>query len=218
MQPAGLQYLANWLNFYIIMGTAAATLTGLMFIVVTLLVGRRVQTSTVDAGVSAFNTPTVVHFCAVLLTAGILSAPWPEFSNLGIILALVGLGGVVYLIVVIQRMRHVPGYATPWKDWLWYVALPLVMYAVLIGAGVALRVRPEAALYVISAAMTALLFISIHNAWDLVTYLALERTHVESDSDNQGTAPERAGSDSKAGLGEKQVPRSARSEGRDTAE
>ena len=41
MQEAQLAPLATWQTFYILIGTAAATLTGLMFIVVTLLAGLR---------------------------------------------------------------------------------------------------------------------------------------------------------------------------------
>src|SRR6266436_5622658 len=45
MQEAVLSPLATWQNFYVIIGTAAATLTGLMFVVVTLFAGVRVRVS-----------------------------------------------------------------------------------------------------------------------------------------------------------------------------
>ena len=87
MQAPELPFLSNWQNFYMIMGTAAATLTGLMFVATTLLAGVETHMPTLNVGVSAFNTPTVVHFCAVLLIAGILSAPWQAFSSIGLLLA-----------------------------------------------------------------------------------------------------------------------------------
>jgi hypothetical protein len=180
MQPAGLPFLPNWQNFYIIMGSAAATLTGLMFVATTLITGLERQVSTLDAGVSAFSTPTFVHFCTVLFMAGILSAPWPAFSSVGLLLGLSGLGGVLYLIIVMRRMQSVPGYHTPLKDWLWYLALPLLAYVVLIVAAILLPGNPALALYLISAVMVVLLFTGIHNAWDLVTFLAIERSHPEN--------------------------------------
>ncbi|HEU0297481.1 MAG TPA: hypothetical protein VFR47_32360, partial [Anaerolineales bacterium] len=64
--------------------------------------------SILNAAVSAYNTPTVVHFGIVLLLAGILSAPWQTFSSLGLLLGLVGLGMVLYSIIVMRRMRRVP--------------------------------------------------------------------------------------------------------------
>ena len=160
-----------------LIGTAAATLTGLMFVVTTLIAGIETHVSTLNAGISAFNTPTVVHFCAVLLIAGILSAPWQAFSSVRLLLGLLALGMVLYLIIVMRRMRQVPHYQTPLKDWLWYMAFPLIAYIALIVAAIALPANPTLALYVISATMVVLLFLGIHNAWDLVTYLAVERSH-----------------------------------------
>ena len=81
MQGTELPFLSSWQNFTIIIGAAAATLTGLMFVVITLMSRIEGQVSTMNAALSAFNTPTVTHFCAVLLLAGILSAPWPAFSS-----------------------------------------------------------------------------------------------------------------------------------------
>lgn len=182
MQAPGLTYLTNWQNFYAIIGSAAATLTGLMFIAASLIAGIERRASVLDAGISAFNTPTMVHFCAVLLIAGILSAPWPTLGSVSLVLGLAGLGLVIYLAIVTQRMRQVPGYQTPLKDWLWYSAIPLCAYLVLVGAAAALPANPALVLYIISAVMAVLLFIGIHNAWDLVIYLATERTHPEDKS------------------------------------
>ncbi len=183
MQEAGLPFLAGWQNFYIIIGAAAATLTGLMFVVITLITGIESRLSTLNAGISSFTTPTVVHFGVVLLLAGILSAPWQTFTQLGLLLGLLSLWGIIYLLVVIRRMRHIPDYQTPLKDWLWYAVFPLAAYIVLIVAAILLQIDPALALYMISAVMVVLLFISIHNAWDLVVYLAVDRSHPEDRSD-----------------------------------
>ena len=56
--------LAGWADFYVVTGTAAATLTGLMFMVVTLVAGRSERPSFDGAGV--YSTPTVVHFGVTL--------------------------------------------------------------------------------------------------------------------------------------------------------
>jgi hypothetical protein len=151
----------------------------LLFVATTLIAGIDQQNSTTNAGLSAFTTPTFVHFCAVLLVTAILSAPWPTASSVSLVLGLLGLAGVLYLILVMQLMRHMPTYHTPFKDWIWYFACPLLIYIVLLAAAIALPANPALVLYIISAAMVALLFIGIHNAWDLVTYLAVERAHPE---------------------------------------
>src|SRR5260370_22756804 len=98
MQEAVLSPLATWQNFYVIIGSAAATLTGLMFVVVTLLAGVRVRVSSPNEAFATFNTPNVVHFGAALLIAEILSAPWLALWNASLLLGLAGLGGIIYII------------------------------------------------------------------------------------------------------------------------
>src|SRR5258705_11435291 len=93
MQEAALSPLATWQNFSVIIGSAAATLTGLMFVVITLI--ARVRVSPPSEAFATFNTPNVVHFCAALLVAAILSAPWQALWHASLLLGLSGLGGMI---------------------------------------------------------------------------------------------------------------------------
>src|SRR5215813_13169533 len=172
IQGSELSLLNNWQNFYMIMGTAAATLTGLMFVATTLLAGLNTHVETANAGISAYNTPTVVQFCTVLLLAGILSAPWQAFSMISLLLGLLGLGMVIYLMIVLRRMWRVPHYQSTLEDWLWYMALPLLANIMLIVAAMMLPANPAPALYILGSAMMLLLSVGIRNAWDNVTFLA----------------------------------------------
>src|SRR3989442_3131579 len=79
-----------WENFYVIIGSSAAALTGLQFVVVVLGAEAR----SLGPEVGAFGTPTVVHFCAVLLMSAILSVPWRAVSHAGLSLAAVGVAGI----------------------------------------------------------------------------------------------------------------------------
>ena len=60
MEKAWLEQLEGWHDFYVIVGSAAAGLTGLMFVVVSL--GPKVISGRGSAGVRGFVTPTVVFF------------------------------------------------------------------------------------------------------------------------------------------------------------
>src|SRR5207248_8304700 len=100
MQDAVLSPLATWQNFYVIIGSAAATLTGLMFVVVTLIAGVRVRVPSSSESFTTFNTPNVLHFCLALLIAAVLSAPWQALWQASVLLGLVGLGGASYVIIV----------------------------------------------------------------------------------------------------------------------
>jgi FlaA1/EpsC-like NDP-sugar epimerase len=181
-QASELKLLSSWQNFYMIMGTAAATLTGLMFVVTTLIAGIDSHVSILNAAVSAFNTPTVVHYCAVLALAGILSAPWQTFSSVSLLLGLLGLGMVFYLFVVFRRLRRVPHYQSTLEDWTWYMAIPLLAHVLLVVSAFLLTKNPVLSLYMVGSAMIILLLVGIRNAWDMVTFLAVERAHSENKS------------------------------------
>ena len=193
MQGSELLFLSQWRDFYMLIGTAAATLTGLMFVVTTLIAGIDAHLSTLNAAVSAFNTPTVVHFGTVLLLAGILSAPWQTFSSLGFLLGLLGLGMVFYSIIVLRRMRRVPHYQSTLEDWLWYMAFPLIANILLIVVAFVLPKNPSLALYIIGSAMMLLLLVGIRNAWDMVTFLAVERAHSEKKSRDEKSSGSSSG-------------------------
>jgi hypothetical protein len=183
MQEAVLSPLATWQTFYILIGSAAATLTGLMFVVVTLIAGVRVPSS--SEAFTTFNTPNVLHFCLALLVAAVLSAPWQALWQTGVLLGLVGLGGATYVIIVLRRVRRQIDYQPVLEDWLFHTVFPLVSYTALVVAAILLPGYPVPALFVIAAAAVLLLFIGIHNAWDNVTYIAIELTQPENKSQDQ---------------------------------
>ena len=193
MQGSELPFLSNWQNFYMLIGTASATLTGLMFVVTTLIAGIDTHVSTLNAAVSAFNTPTVVHFSAVLMLAGILSAPWQTFSSLSFLLGLLALGMVIYSLIVLRRMWRVPNYQSTLEDWLWYMAFPLLAHVLLIVAAFVLLKNPSLAFYLVGSAMMLLLLVGIRNAWDMVTFLAVERSHSENKNRNSDVALQEVG-------------------------
>lgn len=168
--PEAPSLLKQWTDFYVIVGSSAGALTGLQFVVMALIA------ETEDAGMTeirAFGTPTIVHFCAVLLISAIASAPWPDEWNAAFSLAACGIAGVAYALRVISHARTQSGYAPDVGDWVWYTAMPLSAYTVLFIGGLLLFWHPETALFVVAAAALILLFNGIHNAWDTVTYIAI---------------------------------------------
>jgi hypothetical protein len=165
--------LSAWESFYVIVGSSGAALTGLQFVVITLVADSRRQSSMHE--IRAFGTPTVVHFCAVLLMSAVLSCPWNRLSSAGIALGLIGAAGLLYSVLVLRRALRAPNYKPVLEDWIAHVILPLATYGALIFAGFTIRRHPDESLFVIGAAALLLLFIGIHNAWDTVTYIAVEQ-------------------------------------------
>ncbi len=182
MQEAVLSPLATWQNFYTIIGTAAATLTGLMFVVVTLIAGVRVRVSSPSEAFATFNTPNVFHFGAALLVAAILSAPWQALWNAALLLGLSGLGGMIYVVIVLRRTRRQTDYQPVLEDWLFHTVFPLVSYTALFVAAMLLPGHPAPVLFVIAAGTVLLLFTGIHNAWDNVLYIVIELSRPQNKS------------------------------------
>ena len=173
--------LTTWQNFYVIIGSAAGALTGLMFVVITLITGTRSLSRSGDP-IRTFNTPNVVHFCAALLIAATLCAPWQVLWNVSLLLGLCGLGGAIYIIIVLRRMHRLTDYTPVLEDWLCHVVFPFVSYAALVIAAIILPGNPTLGLFVIGASTVLFLFIGIHNAWDIVTYLVNVQSQPENKS------------------------------------
>ena len=94
----------GWENFYVIVGSSAGALIGLQFVVITLIAANPIARADARAG-GTFATPSVVHFSLVLSLSAILSAPSDAISPVAVLWAFVGLGGVVYVVVVARRAR-----------------------------------------------------------------------------------------------------------------
>ena len=163
--------LSEWNSFYTMTGAAAATLTGLMFVQVTLLAQR--PRPGASETFNAFNSPSVVHFAAVLGFAALLIAPWPFLWQPEVLLGLAGVAALSYMRIVIRRARRQTAYTPVLEDQIWHILLPCSAYGAVTVASLVWVVSVAPALFLVGAAAMLLLFIGIHNAWDNVTYVVL---------------------------------------------
>ncbi len=163
--------LAEWQNFYVIMGSSAGALIGLQFVVLALISNLPNLRREAAAG-ATFATPTIVHFGAVLFLAGIMTAPWHAIAPVAIAWAAGGVVGVLYALLTMRRLLRQSAYRPQFEDWLFHAVLPLLAYAVLIAAArcAYAQRRGEFAFFCVAATTLLLLLIGIHNAWDTVTY------------------------------------------------
>ena len=161
--------LTEWENFYVIVGSSAGALIGLQFVVITLIADFPLVKD-VERASNAFATPTIVHFGSVLLLSALISAPWHGIAGAAIVWGVLGLVGVIYVVIVVRRMRTQTAYSPQFEDRLFHVLLPFAAYAMLAGSAYAAFSNVGQALVGVGAAALLLLFIGIHNAWDAVTY------------------------------------------------
>jgi len=162
--------LHEWEGFYVIVGSSAAALTGLMFVVVALGAERRKLTP--DA-LEAFATPTVVHFCAALLIGAFVTMPRHTIGSLSLCLFVAGVVGLAYSLWTTTRARRQRSYDPVLEDWIFHVVLPLLAYVSLLVAALTLRRGAEWALYGVATSALILLFVGIHNAWDAAAWIAM---------------------------------------------
>lgn len=160
----------DWETFYVIIGSSAAALTGLQFVVIALGSDRRIGG---EAEIQAFATPTVVHFCAVLTIGAMVVVPGQTSASLSLCLIALGAAGVGYAAVIVMRTRRQTGYAPVLEDWLWHVGFPFIAYTALLVTAFIVRSHVAASLYCVGAIALFLLFIGIHNAWDAAVYISI---------------------------------------------
>ena len=171
MQTSVDQLFHTWHDFYILVGSASATLTGLMFVAAS--IGASVFSEQNRAALQAFLSPTVVNFAAALFTAIAVMIPSQTWLSLGVILAAGGLGGLVYagrvwVEVVIRRKFRVDA-----VDRFFYATIPLLGYLLIVAAGILLLARKAWSSEVTAAALVVLLFAAIRNAWDMTTWIMM---------------------------------------------
>ena len=178
MSEAVASAIKSWETFFVIVGSSAGALTGLQFVVLTLITEAGMLGG--GAALSAFGSPNIVHFCAALLVSAILSAPWHGLGPPGCAVAVSGACGFIYSVLVLSRARRQRDYKPVLEDWIWHAALPILAYGALVYAGLRMQRVSTDVLFVVGGATLLLLFIGIHNAWDTVTYVTLERAGREA--------------------------------------
>lgn len=172
--------LAEWESFYVIIGTSAAALTGLMFVVIAVVADAGPR-ATNQVGIATYVTPTIVHFCAALLISAIVSAPWPRHFELQIALGVCAVVGFIWSLLVLFNIRKIKFYTMVLEDWAWHIVLPLLAYIAAMAGVIVLESHTVLALFLIGGTATMLVLIGIHNAWDTVTHLTLQRLKREQE-------------------------------------
>lgn len=179
LSPGDALALGGWQNFYVIVGSSAAALTGLTFIVISLAADDRDGASSASArlsGLRVFITPTAVYFGSALWLAALMSIPGQTQVSLEVLLAASGFAGLAYCASLFARMLgRILEYRPFLSDWVWSVVLPAAAYLALAAAGFMMLHQSSIALYGVGGVSMLLLLVGIHNAWDVVVWMTTER-------------------------------------------
>jgi hypothetical protein len=178
--PAFAATAATWGNFYMLVGTAAATLIGLMFVAVTFGAGLLTSESTQSS--RAFIDPPFTHFVTVLFTACLMVSPVMSPAVLGGALLLVITLRSLALFHVQRRMReaHARYNDIELSDWMMGVVLPAIAYVGLLASGAGFLAGRAVAFSGLAVSIVAILLLGVFGAWELMIWLALTRVRVNN--------------------------------------
>ena len=164
----------HWHDFFLLVGTAGATLLALLFVAVSL--GAGFLSDDRAAATRAFFSPVVVHFSAVFfLSAGALVPSRSLALFVTVIVIAAAIGFAVSLFATIQLLRH--DWTRYKEDHLAYGLLPTICYVALVVAAAMLWQDDKDAIDVLAGAQVVLLLVNVRNAWDLT--LSMVRHHTD---------------------------------------
>lgn len=166
---------ATWQTFYVLIGTAAATLMGLMFVAVTF--GASLVSAQSTPTARAFLDPPFYHFASALVIACTVVVPTMSARLLGGMLLA---GALVRVTSLLRTFRHMRAAQRQFNDielsdWMTAIVLPFVCYLVLAASGAGFIAGYAVAFDGTAAATIAILVLGIVGAWELMLWLALTR-------------------------------------------
>jgi len=169
-----VEALHAWHEFYILLGTAGATLLALLFVAVSLGSGYLSNRRRHQQGTRTFMSPVVIHFTSVFFISAVCLVPSHGplfFATLIGATAIIGITVSVVITVWVVR-TELTGYLA---DYLAYGLLPVGGYIALLAASVMIFAGQDYALEVLAGGLLLLAVVNIRNAWDLT--LSMVRHH-----------------------------------------
>ena len=167
-----MEALHEWHEFYILLGTAGATLLALLFVAVSL--GTGFLNNKDQQGTRTFMSPVVIHFTSVFFLSAVCLVPSHGPVFFAVLIAGTAVIGVVVSIVIsvwvvrTEMTQYLPDYFA-------YGLLPVGAYLALLVASIMIYLGRDYALEVLAGGLLLLAIVNVRNAWDLT--LSMVRRH-----------------------------------------
>jgi hypothetical protein len=169
MEPSLASVVHDWHDFYALVGTASATLVGIVFVAAS--VGASVFNESQQEPLKAYLTPTVAHFSSVLFICILILIPTQTWRSLSIGLACLGVTGVAYALRQWIRVFWTLRSRIDLTDRMFYVFIPTIGSVLVVISAVALFVHWPLSAELMAAALIVLLLAGIRNAWDMTVWI-----------------------------------------------
>jgi len=162
---------APWHEFYVLLGTAAATLVALLFVAASIAAG--LISAAQSTATRTYMSPIIFHYTCVLFVSLMTLIPDMTERRLAVIVALVALAGFGFsLAVLIGVLKSA---VSDLADRFGYGAGPLAAYAAALVAAGFLWTYSNTGPNILAGALVLLLLVNIRNAWDLTLTFARRR-------------------------------------------
>jgi hypothetical protein len=164
--------LKQWHDFYLLVGTAGATLLALLFVAVSCGVGF--LTAERQPAANTFMSPVVVHFTSVFFLSAVALVPWHQAKYFAALIGVTALTGAALSTYITARVvrTDMTDYV---EDYLAYGLLPGLGYLALLAAATSIYLEKDFGLHALAGALLLLAVVNIRNAWDLT--LTMVRQH-----------------------------------------
>jgi hypothetical protein len=177
---AFIQFLAEWHDFFIVAGTAAATLVGLLFVGLSVNVDEVMARDRPD--LRALAEQAFASFTYVLLISLFFLVPRIDPSNIAVELATLGVLGLWRILVRIRRGFRYADRRSWGRSWMARrLGLPAIAYLGLgvVALGIAL-LQPDA-MSILVAVLFVLLTTAADSAWDLLVRVSDDKRRRATD-------------------------------------
>ena len=165
--------MADWTQFYFMCGSAAAGLTGLMFIAITS--GARLITYEKLPYVDAFFSPISYHFIQVFILCAVALIPVAGPKTLGITIVLTTAWRSLQLVTTYRLTRKASS-QTPAdfdrSDWIVGIYLPAAVYVAFVATGLCYLFGIAAAPALFAVSLLCLLVIALRRASEMLLWIA----------------------------------------------
>jgi hypothetical protein len=170
--------LADWHEFYGLLGTASAALVALLFVAASIGAGFLDPVRTRGGATRTYMSPVVFHYTGVLFVSLVVLIPSHTQASLGICVGLVAAVGFVYSLVILIRLLKddIPDLA----DHFGYGAIPFIAYGAALVAAWLLAKGSIAGPDVLAGALMLVLVVNIRNAWDLTLAFVKRQSEVRA--------------------------------------
>jgi hypothetical protein len=164
--------LKGWHDFYLLVGTAGATLLALLFVAVSL--GAGVLTEERQGATRTFMSPVVIHFTSVFFLSAVgLFPSLPGDCFAAVIGATALIGATISTYITVQVVRtDMTNYL---EDYFAYGILPGLGYLALLAAALSIYLQKGFGLDALAGALLLLAIVNIRNAWDLTLTMVRRR-------------------------------------------